>query len=323
MHSREQQLMRRDGSLFWARLTARAVDVHDHARGSVWILDDITAERDAIEAMRQATTMAEEAARMKSDFLANMSHEIRTPMNAIVGMAYLTLRTELTPRQRDYLEKIQGSSQHLLGIINDILDISKIEAGKLVIERTDFELERVLDNVSSLIADRIAAKGLELIVDVADDVPAGLVGDPLRLGQILVNYANNAVKFTERGEVAIRVRLVEAGSDDVLLRFEVRDTGIGLSGEQRARLFRSFEQADSSTTRKYGGTGLGLVISKRLAELMGGEVGGGQHAGGGIHLLVYGASGVRYGRGCAGCCRGLTCAAGMCWWWTTTPTLAM
>ncbi|WP_079435468.1 response regulator [Zoogloea sp. LCSB751] len=272
-HRREQQLMRRDGSLFWARLTARAVDVNDHARGSVWIIDDISAERDAIDAMRQATAMAEEAARMKSDFLANMSHEIRTPMNAIVGMAYLALRTELTPRQRDYLEKIQGSSQHLLGIINDILDISKIEAGKLVIERTDFELERVLDSVSSLIADKIASKGLELIVDVADEVPGSLVGDPLRLGQILVNYANNAVKFTERGEVAIRVRLAEAGRDDVLLRFEVRDTGIGLSGEQRARLFRSFEQADSSTTRKYGGTGLGLVISKRLAELMGGEVG--------------------------------------------------
>ncbi|WP_374486080.1 response regulator [Zoogloea sp.] len=272
-HSREQQLMRRDGSLFWARLTARAVDVNDRGRGSVWIIDDITAERDAIEAMRHAAEMAEEAARVKSDFLANMSHEIRTPMNAIVGMAYLTLRTELSPRQRDYLEKIQGSSQHLLGIINDILDISKIEAGKLVIERTDFELERVLDNVSSLISDRIASKGLELIVDVADDVPGSLVGDPLRLGQILVNYANNAVKFTERGEVAVRVRLAEGGQDEVLLRFEVRDTGIGLSGEQRARLFRSFEQADSSTTRKYGGTGLGLVISKRLAELMGGEVG--------------------------------------------------
>ena len=272
-HSREQQLMRRDGSLFWARLTARAVDLNDHARGSVWIIDDISAERDAIEAMRQATAMAEEAARVKSDFLANMSHEIRTPMNAIVGMAYLTLRSELTPRQRDYLEKIQSSSQHLLGIINDILDISKIEAGKLVIERTDFELERVLDNVASLIADKIATKGLELIVDVADDVPGSLVGDPLRLGQILVNYANNAVKFTEKGEVAIRVRVVEAGHDGVLLRFEVRDTGIGLSSEQRARLFRSFEQADSSTTRKYGGTGLGLVISKRLAELMGGEVG--------------------------------------------------
>jgi two-component system sensor histidine kinase/response regulator len=272
-HSREQQLMRRDGSLFWARLTARAVDVNDHARGSVWIIDDITAERDAIDAMRQAAALAEEAARVKSDFLANMSHEIRTPMNAIVGMAYLTLRSELTPRQRDYLEKIQSSSQHLLGIINDILDISKIEAGKLVIERTDFELERVLDNVTSLIADKIVTKGLELIVDVADDVPGSLVGDPLRLGQILVNYANNAVKFTEKGEVAIRVRVVEAGGDGVLLRFEVRDTGIGLSSEQRARLFRSFEQADSSTTRKYGGTGLGLVISKRLAELMGGEVG--------------------------------------------------
>ncbi len=272
-HRREQMLMRRDGSQFWARLTAHAVDVNDHSLGSVWIIDNIGAERAATDAMLKAMAMAEEAARVKSDFLANMSHEIRTPMNAIVGMAYLMLKTELGGRQRDYLEKIQASSQHLLGIINDILDFSKIEAGKMVVEHIGFELERMLDNVTSLIAEKTAAKGLELIVDVADDVPANLVGDPLRLGQILVNYANNAVKFTEQGEVAIRVGVLEAGADDVLLRFEVQDTGIGLSAEQRARLFQSFEQADSSTTRKYGGTGLGLAISRRLAELMGGEVG--------------------------------------------------
>jgi signal transduction histidine kinase len=156
--------------------------------------------------------MAEDAARMKSDFLANMSHEIRTPMNAIVGMAYLALRTDLTARQRDYLEKIQGAGQHLLGIINDILDLSRIEAGKLVVEHIPFSLERMIVNVTALLAEKTAAKGLELIVDVADDVPNELVGDPLRLGQVLINYANNAVKFTERGEVAIRVRRREAGT---------------------------------------------------------------------------------------------------------------
>jgi two-component system sensor histidine kinase/response regulator len=273
IHRREQLLMRRDGSLFWARLTAHAVDMKDRSRGSVWIIDDIDTERAATDAMRRAMALAEEAAQMKSDFLANMSHEIRTPMNAIVGMAYLTLKTDLTRRQRDYLLKIQASSQHLLGIINDILDFSKIEAGKLVVEHIGFEIDRMLDNVTSLIAEKSAGKGLELIVDVAGDVPASLIGDPLRLGQILVNYANNAVKFTDQGEIAIRVVVLDAAADDVLLRFEVCDTGIGVDPEQQARLFKSFEQADSSTTRKYGGTGLGLAISKRLAELMGGEVG--------------------------------------------------
>lgn len=273
IHRREQMLMRRDGSQFWARLTAHAVDMKDRSRGSVWIIDDIDTERAATDAMRKAMALAEEAAQMKSDFLANMSHEIRTPMNAIVGMAYLTLKTDLTRRQRDYLQKIQASSQHLLGIINDILDFSKIEAGKLVVEHIGFEIDRMLDNVTSLIAEKSAGKGLELIVDVAGDVPASLIGDPLRLGQILVNYANNAVKFTDEGEIAIRVAVLETTADDVLLRFEVCDTGIGVAPEQQARLFKSFEQADSSTTRKYGGTGLGLAISKRLAELMGGEVG--------------------------------------------------
>ena len=272
-HRREQQLMRNDGSLFWARMVGNAVDRNDRSKGTVWVIDDITAERTATEEIRRARQLAEEAARMKSDFLANMSHEIRTPMNAIIGLSHLALKTELTPRQRDYLKKIQGSSQHLLGIINDILDISKIEAGKMVVEHIDFELERMLDNVTGLIVDKAAAKGLELILDVADDVPTRLVGDPLRLGQILINYANNAVKFTEHGEIAIGISVVRRGADDIVLRFAVRDTGIGLSAEQRERLFKSFEQADSSTTRKYGGTGLGLAISGQLAALMGGEVG--------------------------------------------------
>lgn len=273
VHRREQELMRKDGSRFWCRLTGTAVDISNHAKGTVWVIEDISVEREAIEQIRHAQEMAETAARMKSDFLANMSHEIRTPMNSIIGMSHLALKTDMTPRQRTYLKKIQGSSQHLLGIINDILDFSKIEAGKMVVERIDFELDTVLDNVSGLIAERAESKGLELILDVDRAVPGRLVGDPLRLGQILINYANNAIKFTEQGYVAIQVKILASLPNDVLLHFSVEDTGIGLDEEQRGRLFQSFEQADTSTTRKYGGTGLGLAISKQLAGLMGGEVG--------------------------------------------------
>ena len=224
-------------------------------------------------ALRDALTQAEGATRMKSDFLANMSHEIRTPMNAIIGMTHLIQGTELTPRQRNYLGKIEASSHHLLGIINDILDLSKIQAGKMSTEVVDFKLEHLLDNVVGLVAEKAADKGLELIVNMAPDVPPNLLGDPLRLGQILVNYANNAVKFTDRGEVEISVSVVKLRDHEAVLRFAVRDTGIGINEDQRLKLFKDFEQGDSSTTRKYGGTGLGLAIVSRLVDLMGGQYG--------------------------------------------------
>jgi PAS domain S-box-containing protein len=272
---REQPVLRKDGSVFLSKLVGQAVDKGDPAKGVLGILQDITAEHKASEALRKAKEQAEAAAQAKAIFLANMSHEIRTPMNAIIGLSTLLLDTELSPEQNDYLGKILAASNALLGLINDILDYSKIEAGQLHIENASFSLADVIQNTANLFSVSVEEKNLKLLTELDPDLPEILVGDSLRLGQILNNLVGNAVKFTQQGEINVKVgRMPQtvARPSFITLQFSVSDTGIGIPDEHMERLFAPFSQADASISRRFGGSGLGLSITKRLLGLMGGEI---------------------------------------------------
>jgi len=290
----ELQLTRADGRPIWVQLNARpqggARPDGGEAAGFEGLITDITARKQALDELRrhrdhleeavrqrtaqlvEATQRAEVANRAKGEFLANMSHEIRTPMNAILGMSHLALQGELNPQQHNYVQKVHRSAESLLGVINDILDFSKIEAGKLDIEHIPFDLGNVMDDIANLVGLNAEDKGLELLFVEPPELPTALVGDPSRLRQVLLNLGNNAAKFTERGEIVVSIEVLEQDDISVVLRFEVRDTGIGMSAEEQQHLFQPFSQADASTSRRYGGTGLGLAISRHLVRMMGGEI---------------------------------------------------
>jgi signal transduction histidine kinase len=265
-----RELRRRDGTLFWCHLRARVVDSDNPADGgTIWIAEDITERRAAEAALAAAKEAAEAASRAKSAFLANTSHEIRTPLNGVLGLARLALEPGVDARRsREYVQRIHDSAQALTAIISDILDLSKIEAGKLTLERTEFDLRAQLDVLFAGYRELAVSKGLGFELAVAGDIPRHVRGDPVRVRQILANFVANAIKFTEHGRVGIDVRCQPGGS----VRFAVSDTGIGIDPDARARLFTPFTQADVSTTRRFGGTGLGLSICRQLAELMGGRV---------------------------------------------------
>jgi signal transduction histidine kinase/ActR/RegA family two-component response regulator len=290
----EYRRRNKSGEWQWLQSTGEVVewDAHGNALRLAGTHQDITARkqtdaeleahRDHLEQMVSVRTVelenareaAESASRSKSTFLANMSHELRTPMNGVMGMVDMALRRATDSQQIDWLNKSKSSAQHLLAVINDILDISKIEADRLKLESIQFKFGEVLKNLVSLLDQKTQEKQIKLLVDLDSEVSRmAFLGDPLRLGQILLNLTGNALKFTEHGSITVRAHQLEDRPEDVLLRIEVTDTGIGIAAEQQQRLFTAFEQADGSMTRKYGGTGLGLAITKRLVQLMGGEIG--------------------------------------------------
>ena len=238
----------------------------------VSVNSELEEEIQKLKEAEEARSHAEAASQIKDEFLANMSHELRTPMNAVIGLSHLCLQTDLSDKQQDYLQKIHSSAKSLLGILNDILDVSKIEAGKMELDRLSFELDEVMDNLATILLAKSHEKNIEFLLETAPDVPSVLIGDPLRLGQVLINLAGNAVKFTQKGEVVVSAELEKEEGDQIFLRFTVKDTGIGMSHKEIDKLFQPFTQADTSITRKFGGTGLGLTISKRLIEMMGGKI---------------------------------------------------
>ncbi|MBF0262481.1 MAG: PAS domain S-box protein, partial [Magnetococcales bacterium] len=263
----------KDGSYYWVWATiVPFLDGQGQPFRYMSIRTDVTPMKALEGYLLAARTQAEAAARAQSEFLANMSHEIRTPMNAIIGLSHLCLRTPLNAKQSDYLTKIHGSASALLRILNDILDYSKIEAGRLEMESIEFTLEQVFNDLVPSESSRAHEKGLAFLVESSPEVPPVLIGDPLRLGQILLNLVNNAIKFTVSGEIAIITEVVERGDVETRLRFTVRDTGVGMTPEQLEGLFEAFTQADASVPRRYGGTGLGLTICKRLTGMMGGSI---------------------------------------------------
>jgi two-component system sensor histidine kinase/response regulator len=251
---------------------APLLDDTNQCVGRICVARDVTQHKRSEEALRLAREAAESASHAKSSFLARMSHEIRTPMNGVLGMTELLLETGLSATQRKYAETVQRSGQNLLGIINDLLDFSKIEAGKLELENTDMDLRRTIEDIVDLLAERAHVKGLELACSIPPDLTTQIRGDPLRLGQVLTNLVGNAIKFTEQGAVVIRVASVDETPNTVTMRFEVSDTGTGISPEAQSRIFEEFAQGDGSTTRKHGGSGLGLAICKQLVEMMGGSI---------------------------------------------------